>query len=564
MPKHLSSLTTTEIENIKTELQERLKTNAIPAIMAEEQLKLANAIKAVKYPYSVNNILVYIDKNTANLLGNSSHPLLQQWGTHCTKFYEASPNKHFVVAETGIVTTGYISRKNEGWWSGSGSGTFSISIGGFGYNLDEFHGHGVWDLGNNQWLASPLTPFRPIARGNIYPTTSLAQWLSLLGYPHPTINPTSTRLELLTPPHLAALTGDMELMKHLLEQGFTLDNKLNAWEITPLELAISTNQIHMVQFLIQQNALEHLEKVQLLAVKEGSMAMIDTFLTHSWLSHTVLEVARERDPLLFTYLDEKQRAKVDELLMTESSLSVLRTLLNSPQIPSQLLADIIAIYPELVLNPVPEDMNENTLLHQLVNTKDSAKVTRLLEAMFHACYLDIPHYSLDCERKNKQGQTVLDLALNNGVNEITSAILLYGNPKNLTLEQQNKLVASKIDIGAITRDREQRALKLAQNDHKAIVQLKHAAMDTIKEVISIKQVNAQIIKQLELQNQQIQMQQQMLHHFAQLLGFNMEPMNNSTPMQQRQLLAPDNRFFAPQQEENKVIELINTSTFEKK
>lgn len=558
MSKHLSSLTTTEIENIKTKLQERIKNDALPAITPEEQLKLANVIKAVKYPYSVKNILVYIDKNTANLLGNSSHPLLQQWGKQCSKFYETSPNKNFVVPETGILTTGYISRTGN-MWSGE---TITVQSG-FGVTMASFYGHGVWSLSNNEWLASPLTPFNGAGGGQ--PTASLADWLSRLHSPHYTINPSQTLLELLTPLHITALTGDLELMHNLLEQGFALDNKLNTWEITPLELAVSTNQIHIVQFIIQKNAFEHLEKAQLLAVKEGSMAMIDTFLNYSWISQAILDVAQERDPLLFTYLDEKQRAKVDELLVNTPSLTVLQTLLNFPQIPSQLLADMIAIEPELVLYPVSGDTNENTLLHQLVNTKDNGKVTRLLEAMFNACYLDIPNYTLDCEKMNKQGQTVLDLALNHAINEITSAILFYGNPKNLSLEQQNKLIAAKIDIGDITRKREQRALKLAQSDHKEIVQLRHAAIDTIKEVMNIKQVNAQIIKQLEIQNEQIHMQQQMLHHFAKLLGFNMDPMNNADPIQHRQLLqvAPDNRFFAPLEKDNKVIEPIKAHALDK-
>ena len=334
MPKHLSSLNTNEIENIKKELQERIKTNAVQEVTPEEQLKLANSIKAVKYPYSIKNILAYIDKNTANLLGNSSHPLLQQWGKQCSKFYETSPNKNFVVPETGILTTGYISRTNNMF-----SGETMTVLNGFGITMASFYGHGVWSLSNNEWLASPLTPFNgQCSFGEGQPTASLADWLSRLHSPHYTINPSQTLLELLTPPHIAALTGNTRLMEEFFTQEMVLDSRLNAWKITPLELAVSTNQTNMVQLLIQKNALEHLEKAQLLAVKEGSMAMIDTFLSHSWLSQTVLEAAREREPLLFTYLDEKQRAKVDDLLKNESSMTVLQKLLNSPQIPSQLFA----------------------------------------------------------------------------------------------------------------------------------------------------------------------------------------------------------------------------------
>lgn len=562
MPKHLSSLTTTEIENIKTELQERLKTNAVPTILPEEQLTLANAIEAVKYPYSVKDILVYIDKNTANLLENSAHPLVQQWGKHCKAFYENSPCRQFVVAETGIVTTSYLDM-SRGYRMFDYHG--DVWYQGMSARGPDFVGQGVWNLKNNCWIPSPNS----VWNSRNLATRTFHVWLTG-GVEGALISPpalppllSTVPLELVTPQHIAALLGNMDLMKNLVNQGLSLDTKCNHWEVTPLEMAVSTEQLPVVAFLLQQEISQNLEKAQLLAVKEGSMAMIDTFLTHSWLSQAVLEVAREREPLLFTYLDERQRAKVDDLLKSESSMIVLQKLLNSAQIPSQLLADMIAISPEMVLNPVPGEPNENTLLHHLVNTKDTAKVTHLLEAMFNACYLDIPNYTLDCEKKNKQGQTVLDLALSHAINEITSAILLYGNPKNLSLEQQNKLIAAKIDIGAITRDREQRALKLAQNDHKAIVQLKHAAIDTIKEVMSIKQVNAQIIKQLEIQNQQIQMQQQMLHHFAQMLGFNMDPMSNSAPMLLQ--VAPDIRFFGPQEEDNnKVLEQTKAYAFEQK
>ena len=61
------------------------------------------------------------------------------------------------------------------------------------------------------------------------------------------------------------------------------------------------------------------------------------------------------------------------------------------------------------------------------------------------------------------------------------------------------------------------------------------------------------------------MQQHMLQHFAQLLGFNMDPTNNPVPMQQQQLLqvAPDNRFFVPLDDNNKAHEPIKAA-FEKK
>jgi hypothetical protein len=251
---------------------------------------------------------------------------------------------------------------------------------------------------------------------------------------------------------------------------------------------------------------------------------------------------------------------VDELLAEHTPLATIQTLLKAPLMPTQLLSSFIERYPDVVLNPLPDDPNENTLLNSLVSAKADKKVSKLLEAMFECCYLDIPNYQLDCEKKNKQGKTVLDLALANGIPEITSAILLYGNPKNLSIEQQNKLVETKIDVGGITREREKRALQIAQSDHKTIEKLCISTNVHIKHSLELEQELKQTqFELLQTQNAMVQMSHLVSHLYLKL-GIELPnptnvPQNPLVLLPSQQLDANLHGFFAPQnQAENNQVQ----------
>jgi len=494
MLRNLSNLTEIDKEKIRLGLHEKFKVELVTQVAPEEKLNLSNAIKSIQYPYSVKDILVYINKNTAELLANSLHPTLQKYGKQCKTFYESPQPNKFIMPETGIVTTGHFTVGTSQPCGGYIPGGYSS------WSSPYFNGHGVWDIKNNVWVGSPITPFT----GNV---------TSYISAPNPGQSP----FELLTPPHIAALTGDIALLDHLANLGHSLDSKLNAWSITPLELAVNAGQLESVNYLLQKNVTEDLEKIQLLAVKNASMPIIEVFLKHGWLSQAVLEAARDREPVLFNYLDEMQRRKVDDLLKQHSPLNAFQTLLNSPGVPIQLLADFIAYYPDLVMKPIADDLNENTLLHVLVSEKAETKVKILLEAMYGACYLDIPDYHMNCEKKNKQGFTVLDISLANGVNNITSAIMSYGNLTNLSDDQQDKLVATKINIGFIKREREARELKLAQQDHKTLVKLQHYTMDNLSYTLALENQLRQTKEELRQTREELMfMSNNIMHLYKQL------------------------------------------------
>ena len=64
---------------------------------------LKRSILQVDYPFSLNNILFYINKATANKLAASSHPLLKKWGILCQNFYLSDSLNQYVLPETGVA-----------------------------------------------------------------------------------------------------------------------------------------------------------------------------------------------------------------------------------------------------------------------------------------------------------------------------------------------------------------------------------------------------------------------------------------------------------------------------
>ncbi len=157
--------------------------------------------------------------------------------------------------------------------------------------------------------------------------------------------------------------------------------------------------------------------------------------------------------------------------------------MNYSAIPIQSLVDLICIDPTII-HQIENEMDGNTLLHQLVINKETTKVTALLEAIFQAGFKKINGFNFDIEKKNRQGKTLLALALEQYNNDLTTAILMH-NPK-IDEKQQKQILEMKIDIPAIHQEKEKRTNSIIGQQGQQIEVLKQVLENTIVELVATK------------------------------------------------------------------------------
>jgi ankyrin repeat protein len=426
-------------------------TNKQDEINAQEKVDLKNAIQEIQYPYSLKNILHYVNEAVANLLAASAHPLLKEWGNHCNKFYINDPFNKYVQPETGIVVA-----------KRGGIFVELRMIVGYGQLLISFNGQGIWNIPTNSWVQSPGS-FQN-SRHDAYNVFHLALYSGCHGSVYyPPINPpnfTEFPMKLISPIHIAAAIGDIALMDYLIAKGCNLEDNYNSFQISAMECAIIFERISSIEFLLKNKFSE--EKTFKLVIEKGSFAIIEKLVNMNLpITDEVLSLALKRDHLLHDYLDIMRRKDVQDKIDQQGEVNALKALLNYSSIPIQSLVDLILVNPGII-DHIENEANGNTILNQLVITKETTKVSALMEAIFQAS-LKTNEINFDIEQKNKQNKTILDLALEQKNNELISAILMHG-PK-INEKQQSQLISLKIDIPNIHQEKEKRmrALAIQQN-----------------------------------------------------------------------------------------------------
>jgi len=485
------------LEQIKQYLT--LKLSVRPQkIDAEDVVKIKDAIDSIKYPYpaqSMKDFLFYIDDKAAGLMALSKHPVVSEWGNKCKNFYVSDPlNKH-VQPETGLVVA-----KRDGIDVIIGTGQI-------------FRGQGVWHLSGNRWEPGPGSRDQTINGSEIWFNFNLVLNTGYGGIRyvyHPPIKPpnlSNIKLKLISPIHVAALIGDKKLMESLIAKGAKLDDDNNDWHVTPLEMAILSEHIDLVDFMCQKNI--NKAKGLKIAIEKSSFTMIEKLVNcGAPITDEVFEAAGKRDQKLHEYLVISRKNHLQNILTTQAAYTALQTILNYPEIPVDMLVDIICKFPD-VINMITDINDGNTLLHHLVIENNPVKVKAFLSAIVEAKLLTT--LSFDVEKTNKAGKTILRLALDSKNKDVISAVILYGIPKTTSVETE--ILENKIILPEI---KDERARLQRELDAKMSRMLIATNGGTINNTINLAIVAAQQeamaaqVKTLTQQNMQLMQSMQAL------------------------------------------------------
>jgi len=509
-----------DLEKLEKYLAARYSSSQMPAINELEKLSIKNAIQNIQYPYSIKDIQVYINEETANLLSSSSHPVLKEWGEKCKQVYiDLSLNK-FIEPTSGLVVA-----KRGG-----------ISFTNYGMSLS-FAGNGVWSVSISRWVASPgsqcmqgSSSFSTYLDGMLYTNGFLSMTSSAINPPNLSTSP----LKLLSPLHIAVLLDDVQLMKYLISKDFRVDDDLNDWHLTPIEFAVMFDRSNAMECLLQNNAIKNIDKALKLAVEKGSFSLLEKLTEYATLTQEAIDAAMNRDKNFYYYLEGKRKNDVLEKLKTQNPLVVLQSFLNQTVMPLPLpsIIDLICDYPEVITMPLSGDTDNNPILHWAITSKDIKKVETLLVAIFQSGFMTGKSV-FDAEKKNGKGKTILDLALELGNDEITAAVLLYANPK-LSDEQKLKLV--KFDIYGIGQKREGISQKITQAHGYAISIHENVSRGLAMGMIELKEENNYLLEclkrqqlQIEEQNEQLYMLKQVTMQMYQYLSLDNRVQNNHPP-----------------------------------
>jgi ankyrin repeat protein len=399
--------------------------------------EIRNAIMNTQFDNNLtkNSALYFINQATLQALLRSTHPIVKEWGERCRLFSSATPKRTFVDETTGLLRTPRFSIHNI---------FFNQTIQGF------------WHINKNYWQ-----PVEYPERSGSEPTLEIFFGVFYSAVPREHF-PES--FDLLSPMHVAALICSIPLMEMLLEKGMRLEEDLNLWRITPLEVALSLGlDTLFLRFLLPKSTPANLVKALKFAVEKGSFPVIEVLLTHIIskpfhhhipITDEIMEIAKVRSSDLYQYLEAKQDA---ELLFRKRSdytpLNAMRSLLNYSPIPLSLVVKLLCEHPNIVTEIV--DVDGNTFLHNLmadrllVAEKKVIKVKALMSAIYEATLLE--KVSFDREKKNKAGQTVLQIALNTGNKDLIAAVILYGEPSLKEVTRQ--ISCYEIDFAEINTER---------------------------------------------------------------------------------------------------------------
>lgn len=290
------------------------------------------------------------------------------------------------------------------------------------------------------------------------------------------------------------------------------------------------NQIEQIKEtgdLLQSNS-GSTNKTLRVALEKGCFISIEKMLNmNAPITDDILELALKKDRELHYYLNLRRKMDVLEKIDYQGVFGALKIILNYEVVPIQSLIDLIRIDPS-VIHQIEKEADGNTLLHQLVIDKKLEPVKALLAAIYQAGCTKIDGFYFNIEAENKNGKTILALALAQSNSELIGAILLY-NP-NTNQAQQALLLT--IDIPKIEHDKVERMIKTIQKQGQRADELQEGLeiateelIETKMEVLKCKQSSAYLLgrlnmqeQQLQIQEQKLQMQQKMLEQLFQVIG----------------------------------------------
>jgi ankyrin repeat protein len=488
--------------------------SSIKKISEEDKAKIKKSILSIQYSNLVHHGLHFISAETARALVQCSHLMLQEWGNKCINFY-TTKNK-FVKQETGLVITPEVCTEH-----GVGASTSS------GWKFQ-----GFWRLETNAWHETNC----PESINNVTHDPFLRSIVHLQR--QYSIDP--PQCPLISPVHVAAMIGDIDLMQALIKKGkaMRLEEDLNEWKMTPLEMAVKFEQLDMVDFLLKNNATKNLDRILKHVIEKGSFKLMEKFIDNPIpFTDEMIEIARHRDRDLCQYLETRRKSDLAKSA-SANPLTALKTILNYPKPSLSLIVDLILDYPD-VITKVENEATGGTILHWTIANKDLNSIQALMEAIYEA-KLRAPGLTFDIESKNKQNKTVLDLVLAKNNPEITSVILLYGDPKTSDA-QKTQIINGRIDLAAIGQKRNALTQHIICNLHQRLDLQSQIQIEMLQDQIKMKREIMELVNQSQVFNQVLMQVCSMLN-----LGRVEEPLNNVD--NQRLLLEQQannpSRFFA--------------------
>lgn len=443
-------------EAIREDLVRRHTGRSVPIarITLEERNPIIDAIKRqCPHSSSIQNTLCYINEGTVRLLADSSHAVLREWGQKCHHFYTTNQLVQYVEPSTGIVLA-----PQQG----------------------EASARGRWNIVSKCWelnLPGEVESSVVVYQGDV----STVRFVE---------NPPS-QMHLISPMHVAALLGDSALMKYLLDRGASVQDDNNAERISPLHLVIMYDQIQCIDLLRQRGHIN--EEAILFAVKEGSFACILAMVKDNpeTITDNVLYAVEKRAEDMYNFLKSERGMPVHE----RPEYKALERLLADPASTKESLVTLIGDHPKAIQYKQGRWGDGSPLLHHLITTK-SEKFKPLMEAIREVeCKIGS---IFDTEEKNKQGKTILDLALDQEDKEQIAQILSSCIPE-INDVQQGRILKAQIDIPKIYRQEKkelrERLVQLHQrsSEHERITQETIAALlQTREEVAELRRENAEL------------------------------------------------------------------------
>ncbi len=261
-----------KLHDLDSDLTHKFPSRNLEKIDKEEITNLTQAIKTNSYAYSLKNFLYYISEGTANLLANSKHPVLKQWGDKCQQFYKTDPLNQFVDPLSGMAV---------------------VKRGGYNniYSIPVFIGQGAWELIENNWVPVPGS------YSDNYPWSYTIDNFNKIVYGGSShckaVNPPSLcdyPMDLISPMHIAALLGDKVLMQMLLDKGASFDDDHNKSRVMPVEFPVLFEKMDILDFMLKKGLAKN--KILKAAAKIGSFSFIKKLLDMNFpITDDVLESA---------------------------------------------------------------------------------------------------------------------------------------------------------------------------------------------------------------------------------------------------------------------------------
>ncbi len=436
--------------NLDSTVATTSSTKKLTTALAQEQspiekinIALKKAMTKTAYTDLTTVAMHYINREVATILAKHPHPIIKEFGKKSVTSHHE--NSAHLDTETGCVK----------------SQVFVINM----MMAGSYSGYIYWHK-NNSWQYYNVT----------HPGYCNIQWQCHYGWATGgrAIPQAPNTFSLLTPTHVAALIGDIELIKSLEKMGIKIDEFDSSLNVTELELALIGNQPAMFDYLFDKMPKNNSPNALRYAIENNASREIIEKLSNIYtITDECLELAKKRDAQLGSFVEALRANIVATKFTSGGALLVMQYLLafNPLESPNS-LRNLICSHREIVA-PNTNKRTGNSFLHDLILEKDINKVKAFMIAVEAASYIvELP---FDIEAKNHAQQSVLQLSLEIGIKDITVAILIYGDPCITACEE--KINTANILLADIQRERN----KLMKKAANRLAQLQLSSMGVLQE-----------------------------------------------------------------------------------